>query len=198
MSNIKKQVCFFVLLIMFSFSAYSQQTFNFYYISHTRSSSEATLIETLKSSYPLDESEAALFYLANSERPVVVAANIKNFDTSDLVPIINEINQKSLHEIYPEVDLVTIPDLLAKAGVIGKDGVLNYDMFIMNFYVDTEFLEFNSESIVSSLYYVLDLEQLPAESFSMRIFHNGSDDTKLGTLSEKNLFSGYEPVVLTY
>ena len=120
-----------------------------YYISHSPATNEKALLSALNIAQPLDKSESAIFYLANSERPLVSYVNLP-FDGVPVDEIIMELNTKSSHEVYPEIDCRRLCEIFDNVDSVRDEfAVVN-----LNYYIDSMFWEFYRESVIAKMYYV--------------------------------------------
>lgn len=166
-----------------------------YYISHSPATNEKALLSALNIAQPLDKSESAIFYLANSERPLVSYVNLP-FDGVSVDEIIMELNTKSSHEVYPEIDCRRLCEIFDNVDSVRDEfAVVN-----LNYYIDSMFWEFYRESVIAKMYYVLDLAENPGY-LTMNIYFTEGDTPQIDEsepFGPNNLCMGYEllPLIL--
>lgn len=154
-----------------------------YYISHSTTTNEKALLNSLELAKPMDGSESAVFYLANSERPYIVYVNLP-FTGDSFEDIKNEINTKSSHEVYPEVDCEKLCEVFDNIDKVRADyGVVN-----LNYYIDSMFWEFYRLPVIAKMYYVLDLADNP-DYLTMNIYFTEGD---VPEIDEKDPFGAYD------
>ena len=100
----------------------SAKTLSIYYISHSVATNEKALIKALHMAKPVSQSESAIFYMANSEKPLISYINYNGVEKDGgLATIYDEIEDKSTHEVYPNVDLDKLCEIFS---VIENDKIL--------------------------------------------------------------------------
>ena len=166
-----------------------------YYISHSQATNEKALLSALNLAQPLDESEAAVFYLANSERPLIAYVNLP-FEGATFDEIIMELNTKSSHEVYPEVDCDRLCEVFDNVDTVRDE----FAFVNFNYYIDSMFWEFYRESVIAKMYYVLNLADDP-EYAAMSIYFTEGDIPHIDEsrpFGPNNLCAGYEllPLIL--
>ena len=165
-----------------------------YYISHSASMNERALLNALNLARPIDSSESAIFYLSNSDRPFVSYVNMP-FKGDSFDDIIREINTKSNHETYPEVDCNKLYAVFDNVDKVRED----YDAVILNYYIDSMFWEFYRQSVIAKMYYVLDLAE-NQDYLTMNIYFTEGDMPEIDDkypFGAENLCDGYELLPLT-
>lgn len=166
-----------------------------YYISHSSATNEKALLGALNLARPIDESESAIFYLANSERPYIVYVNLP-FEGDSYDDIINEINTKSSHEVYAEVDCRKLCEVFDNVDTVREE----FGIVSLNYYIDSMFWEFYRESVIAKMYYVLGLAENP-DYLTMNIYFTEGDEPQIDEsrpFGPNNLCENYEllPLIL--
>lgn len=182
-----------LLVIPFGLSG-QQRALSIYYISHSTSTNERALLSALELARPVDDSEAAIFYLSNSDRPYVAYLNLP-FEGNSFDDIIMEINTKSSHEVYPDTDCMKLCEVFDNVDKVRDE----FDVVVLNYYIDSMFWEFYSERIIAKMYYVLDLAENP-DYLSMNIYFTEGDMPVIDEdepFGPNNLCEGYEMLPLT-
>lgn len=149
-------------------SGYSRKL-NIYYVSHSVATNERALIHNLQLVEPDGDSESAIFYLTNSSRPVIAFYNFP-VEGSSLSAILDEIDEKSSHEVYPDVDMEKLLEIFT----LVENDRNKYDTVTLNYYIDSIFWEFYKESIIARLYHALELHDRP-DFLDMNIYFTQGD-----------------------
>lgn len=167
---------------------------NVYYISHSTTTNERALVNSLELLRPSEYSDDAVFYLTNSDLPIIsywgISGNGESFQT-----IIDDIERRSSHEVYPYVDMNKLLEIFTYIETVRDE----YEYVTLNFYIDSIFWDFYRESVIAKLYHALELADRP-DFLHMNIFFTEGDEPEV---DEKNPFGqkyqciGYEFMSLT-
>lgn len=187
--------CIMILTMLLTVAAAAQeQVLSIYYISHSSATNERALLSSLELARPLDGSEAAVFYLSNSDRPYTAYVNLP-FEGQSLDDIIMEINTKSSHEVYADVDCRKLCEIFDNI-----DGIQDrFSMIILNYYIDSIFWEFYNQSIIAKMYYVLSMAE-NQDRITMNIYFTEGDEPVIDEdepFGPNNLCEGYTLLPLT-
>jgi len=194
-----------LFLISCTLSLAQSQSLEFIYIAHDSSTPVSRLSARLQEVFNdarSNESNAVIFYLANADEPRIVKMNLPDANPQDFEEMLGELNYKSAHEIYAEVDRERIVQMFDETDFILDNGQPAFSMFTMTYYVNPSFwaMKYN-ENVIASLYFMLDLNRLPSDYFTMEIWH-GQDDglvyDEKAPFGERNLCSGYRFYLLGY
>ena len=142
----------FILLMFVSFVStaqnHPQQSFEFYYIAHDRTTPVNDLCARLESVYELAlelPDMAVIFYLPNcgeQNEPLVVKINLEGDNRNDFKTIISELRLKSAHDIYADIDYACIVDLINQHDFITETGAPVYSSVTFYWYVNPDFWQF--------------------------------------------------------
>lgn len=190
-----KHILIFTVLFILSLQLPAQdKVLSIYYISHSTTTNEKALLNALELARPMSDSESAIFYLANSERPFIVYVNLP-FEGDSFDDIISEINTKSSHGVYPDVDCRKLCDIFDNVDKV-RD---SFDFVNLNYYIDSMFWEFFRQTVIAKMYYILDLAENP-DYLTMSIYFTEGDMPEIDTeepFGSYNLCEGYEILPLT-
>ena len=165
-----------------------------YYISHSTATNEKALLNSLELAKPLDDSESAVFYLSNSDRPYIVYMNLP-FEGNSFEDIIREINTKSSHEVYADVDCKKLCEIFDNVDKVKNQ----FGTVTLNYYIDSMFWEFYSQRIIAKMYYILDLYDNP-DYLTMNIYFTEGDEPIVdedAPFGPNNLCDGFTFLPLT-
>ncbi len=165
-----------------------------YYISHSQATNEKALLSALNLAKPMDESESAVFYLANSDRPYIAYVNLP-FQGDSFDDIIAEINTKSSHEVYADVDCRKLCEVFDNIDTVQD----RFQTIVFNYYIDSMFWDFYRQSVIAKMYYVLDMAG--SDRMVMNIYFTEGDEPEIDEkqpFGPGNLCRGYEllPLIL--
>lgn len=158
--------------------AQSERTLEFYYIEHARTTPISKICSEIQDTYSNameDPNREVYIYLANGDTPLLVKCEQSNQRAVD--KLVNEIMSKNFHPVFPESDLKNITEFFNNHDFVTDDGSPKYDYFILRYYVNPSFwMNGFNETVIAQLSFVLDLDKLSNEYFSMEIYHPKSDD----------------------
>ncbi len=188
-----------------SFISFAQtQSFEFYYIAHDRSTPVSDLCEILEEAYnTADRYEdcAVIFYFPNFDEPIIVKMNLPGDNRQDFKNIISELRIKPAHEIYADVDYVSIMDLINQHDFIDEGGNPVYTSAVFYWYINPNFWLFNfNEALIASLYFNLEFDRYPAY-VSTQIWHAAGDGLEVDPLypfGTKNLCKDMDFMLYQY
>ena len=149
-----------ILLMMIPIMGYAQnQSLEFYYIAHDRTTPVADLCQRLESVYETAltyDDVAVIFYLPNYDEPITVKMNLPGDNRDEFKNIISELRLKSSHEIYADIDYQSIVHLINEHDFIDADGNQTYSSVLFCWYVNPDFWQFlYNEELIASLYFIL-------------------------------------------
>lgn len=185
-----------ILMMLWPVMAVAQdRVLSIYYISHSTFTNERALINSLELVKPLDESESAVFYLSNSEKPYIAYINLP-FEGNTFDDIIRELNTKSTHEVYADVDCKKLCEVFDNIDQVRNE----FSMVVLNYYIDSMFWEFYSQSVIAKMYYVLDMAE-NQDWLTMNIYFTEGDEPVIDEeepFGPNNLCDGYTllPLIL--
>lgn len=197
----------FVLLLasFFSFAVYAQQqSFEFYYISHDRTTPVDQLCERLEYIYEdalSNEDYAVIFYFPNYDQHIEVKINLPGSNSQDFNKILRELRDKDAHENYPDHDYESIMNLINKYDFITDEGEPVYSSVRFCWYVTPYFWDWmNNESLIARLYFALELDQYK-DYVTTEIWHSRDDGLQVDSrypFGKKNLCKSMNFVLLPY
>ncbi len=160
----------------------SEQDLAFIYIAHDEYTAVQSLIERLKEAFAdainYPESRAVIFYLANAENPIVVQVNTKNDNQQEFDRIVDELQTKRSHNVEPVVDCAKIQEIFNADDLIDDEGKGLYRSVEWTYYVNSTFwaLMYN-ESVIASLFFIMDMEEMIESGYLRVNIMHGADDT---------------------
>ena len=160
----------------------SEQDLAFIYIAHDEYTAVQSLIERLKEAFAdainYPESRAVIFYLANAENPIVVQVNTKNDNQQEFDRIVDELQTTRSHNVEPVVDCAKIQEIFNADDLIDDEGKGLYRSVEWTYYVNSTFwaLMYN-ESVIASLFFIMDMEEMIESGYLRVNIMHGADDT---------------------
>lgn len=95
-------------------------------------------------------------YLANADNPIILKCDQDH--QKEFEDFRYTINSQLKHNVWPEVDIRRILELLKEDDFIDENGEPRYSSFILNFYVTPSFFSYNySETLIARLFWDLEL-----------------------------------------
>lgn len=159
-----KRLSILLLMVITSFTAFAQsQDFEFYYISHDRTTPVDDLCDRLEYIYENalgDESYAVIFYLPNYDEHIEVRINLEDDNRDDFKILVRELREKDAHENYAYHDYESIMKLINKYDFIDEEGNRQYSSVLFCWYVTPYFWDWGcNESLIARLYFTLELDK---------------------------------------
>ena len=184
-----KRLSILLLMVITSFTAFAQsQDFEFYYISHDRTSPVDDLCDRLEYIYENalgDESYAVIFYLPNYDEHIEVRINLEDDNRDDFKILVRELREKDAHENYAYHDYESIMKLINKYDFIDEEGNRQYSSVLFCWYVTPYFWDWGcNESLIARLYFTLELDKYRGY-VNTQIWHAQYDDLQV---DERNPF----------
>lgn len=192
-------------MMMIPIMGYAQnQSLEFYYIAHDRTTPVADLCQRLESVYETAltyDDVAVIFYLPNYDEPITVKMNLPGDNRDEFKNIISELRLKSSHEIYADIDYQSIVHLINEHDFIDADGNQTYSSVLFCWYVNPDFWQFQyNEKLIASLYFNLELEKYQGY-VTTQIWHSEGDGIRVNKrypFGTKNLCRGMDFMLLQY
>lgn len=150
-----------------------------------------------------DNSQAIVFYLANSTSPLIVRMNLPGDNRKDFDKLIDALMTKSETIINPMTDLRRIVGLFEEYPVLNADGTKAFQNAEILYYITPTFWELQyNEQVIASVYFSLEMDAEWAKNyFTMSIYHAESDGLTVDEakpFGDKNLCANYPFFLLTY
>ncbi|MBQ3147892.1 MAG: hypothetical protein IJB87_00850 [Alistipes sp.] len=153
----------------------------FVYISHDENTPTQALISRLKEIYTdamnYPEDRAAIFYLTNGDNPIVVKMNVKNSNPKDFESLVEDLQSKRAHDVFPETDCEKILEVFAENDLVDEKGEPLFRSVEWNYYVNSTFWKLNNnEYVIAALYWALEMEKMiESQYLQIRILHGEVD-----------------------
>lgn len=163
----------------------AQQELKFVYIAHDENTPVQTLVARLKAVeadatfYP--DAVAAIFYLPNGDSPMVVRINTGVDDNpKDFPRLIDELQNKRAHDVMPQVDHEQIIRIFDDIELLNPNGTPRFMAVDWYYYVNSTFWLLNqNESVIASLYWIMDMEELTKNNYMRIHVFYGEETDKL-------------------
>ena len=108
-------------------------------------------LDSVFESAAADKGSSTYLYLANADQPSVYRCNAENSKGYEAFKDV--LRSQTSHNIWPEVDIDRILDLLDKDDYLRADGSPRYDEFELNFYLIPSFWTANyNETLIGRLF----------------------------------------------
>lgn len=150
-----------------------------------------------------DDTQAYVFYLANSTSPQIVKVNLPGDNRKEFDKIIDALMSKSETIINPSTDVRQLVSVFNDVGLLDQNGSNYYQSVELQFYVTPTFWDLGyNEQIIASTYFALDLDSEWADGYvNMSIFHNIHDGLEVGEdhpFGKNDLCHNYKFFLLSY
>ncbi len=202
----KKILNVFMLFFAFFSLAAQNKSLHVVYVTKDYTTEVNPLCRDLRDLYSLaevDNSQAVVFYLANSTSPMIVKMNLPGDNRKDFDGIIDALMTKSETIVNPSTDLNGIVNIFNETGIIDLSGQPTFLNVELTYYITPSFWELRyNEQIIAASYFALELDQPWARDyFSMNIYHNAKDGLVIDEerpFGDKNYCYNYKFFLLTY
>lgn len=160
----------------------SEQTLEFYYIAHDRTTPVGKVCDFIQerakeATYYKDL--AMIFYLANGDNPTIIRMNLKGDNRKDFNLVINGLQQQLSHDINPNSDRRIITELFNDVDFVDEEGNPLYRSFQWISFITPLFWQMGyNEDVLASLYFILDLGSLPSDYLSMDVYYDNDSNFK--------------------
>ena len=172
---------FFIFLSLFSRAQDCEMEIN--YIAHDHFNE--AILDKLDDIYRISaysDTRKTYLYLANANDPVILKCDQehqKEFEDFRYI-----INSQLKHNVWPEVDVLRILELLKEDDFIDDNGEPRYSFFTFNFYITPSFWLYNyNETLIARL--IWDLELFDKNNCEVNIYHPENDG---GKYDEEHMF----------
>lgn len=199
MIMIKKAVCSLLLLFSFLCVLAQERELEIDYIAHDHFN-EAILnaVDEIYQTNAYSKNRQTYLYLANAENPIILRCDsnhqkeFENFRYS--------INSQLKHNVWPEVDIQRILELLKGDDFIDDNGKPRYSFFTLNFYITPSFWSYNyNETLIARLLWDLELPDMT--NYQVNIYHPENDGVQYDEdhmFGPKKLNGDYKVYMYTY
>ena len=187
----------FIFLPLFSWGQDRELEIN--YIAHDHFN-EAILnaVNDIYNTNVYNSTRKTYLYLANADNPIILkceSGHEKGFKDFQYA-----ISSQLKHNVWPEVDIQRIFELLKEDDFIDDEGNLRYDFFTLNFYITPSFWSYNyNETLIARLFW--DLELSDRDNIQVNIYHPENDGAHYDEehmFGPKKLNGDYKVYMFTY
>lgn len=196
----KKSIVFIFFALLFSWDVHAQDMeLEINYIAHDHFNAE--FLDKVDEIYMINRgsrSRKTYLYLANADTPEILVCNTaeqKEFDTFKY-----NLNSQLKHNVWPEVDLKKLVELLESDDFIDDNGNPLYSYFTLNFYITSSFWLYNyQETLIARLFWILELAD--KENVIVNIYHPEGDPIQYdpdNMLGVKRLNGDYNLYMFTF
>ena len=137
----------------------AEQEYNFIYIAHDATTPVQHLINRVRDVYDdaIRYNNAAVFYLSNGDKPVVIKVNMPGDNRADFDnQLVAELQEKNSHDIMADEDVRQILNIIRSNEIVDELGGLLYNSVTFDFYVNQNFWSLqNHEAVIAALYFTL-------------------------------------------
>lgn len=145
-----------------------------------------------------NNNRSTYLYLANAENPLILKCDRNH--QKEFEDFRYAINSQLKHNVWPDVDIQRLLELLRQDDFLAESGEARYSFFTLNFYITPSFWSYNyNESLIARLFW--DLELPSKTDFLVNIYHPENDGfqyDKDHMFGPKKLNGNYEVYLLTY
>lgn len=187
-----KRLISLILLLMPFVASAQDQSLEFFYIAHDRTTPVNDLCERLEEVYDNAlnyEDYAVIFYMPNEDRPIIVKVNLEGDNRDDFRKIIRELRLESAHDIYVDTDLMEITELFNTYDFITETGEPRFSSVLLCWYVNPDFWLFQyNEALIANLYFTLEMDKYHRSGYMITEIWHAKDDGLEGNVDRRYPF----------
>lgn len=165
----------FLLIIIVSCIAHLAvaQELRFVYIAHDLETATDKLVKELNGlQRATRDGMPTIFYLSNSDNPIIAYFNIDAKQDGDIYrEIMGELQERSFHNTSAIVDRDTIVSIFKNLKI--ESGV--YSNVVWKFYITQNYWNLYNEDIIASSYFILNIAEWKQPAFLLQIYFSGND-----------------------
>ena len=195
-----KRIWGLISFILLSFASQAQdRELEINYIAHDHFN-EAILnaVDRIFNTSAYNKNRETYIYLANANNPIILKCDPDN--QKEYEDFLYTLNSQLKHNVWPEVDIQRILELLKVDDFIDDNGKPRYSFFTINFYITPSFWIYNyNETLIARLFWDLELPQKC--NYQVNIYHPENDDFQYDQehmFGPKKLNGDYKVFMFTY
>ena len=148
---------FIILSLLVCVNLRAQNELEINYIAHDHYNGPLLdLVDDIFQSKAYDTNRHTYIYLANANEPKVLLCNLDKY--KELEEFKYTLNGQITHNVWPEVDIMKLLELLKEDDFVDDWGNSRYNFFTLNFYVTPSFITYGyAETLIARLFWDLDL-----------------------------------------
>lgn len=149
------------------------QELRFVYIAHDLETATDKLVRELNGlQRATRDGVPTIFYLSNSDSPIIAYFNINDRHDSDIYrEIMGELQERSFHNTSAVVDRDNIVSILRDLNI--EKGA--YSSLVWKFYITQNYWDLYNEDVLASSYFILNIAEWKQPSFLLQIYFSGSE-----------------------
>ena len=191
---------FYIMFFLVPFVSQAQEReLEINYIAHDHFSGQ--LLDALDEIYQVsayNKNRTTYLYLANADKPIVLkCASDRKKEFEEMRHVIGS---QLKHNVWPEVDIQGIIELLKTDDFIDEKGKSRYNFFTLNFYITPSFWRYGyNETLIARLFW--DLELSEKSDFAVNIYHPKGDEFQYDEeriFGPKKLNGNYKVYIYAY
>lgn len=196
-----KRIVSIVSIVWLCFIGIEAKELRFVYIAHDVETTTDRLVKELNGlQRAARDGVPTIFYLSNSDRPLVAYYNINDRQDGDVYrEIMGELQERSFHNTSAIVDRDSIVSIFTELQI--ESG--SYSKVAWKFYITQNYWNNFNEAIIASAYFVLNIAEWIKPSFLLQLYYSGQENFKVdekypfGTLDLcPSLNNNYELITL--
>lgn len=149
------------------------QELRFVYIAHDLETATDKLVRELNGlQRATRDGVPTIFYLSNSDSPIIAYFNINDRQDGDIYrEIMGELQERSFHNTSAVVDRDNIVSILRDLNI--EKGA--YSSLVWKFYITQNYWDLYNEDVLASSYFILNIAEWKQPSFLLQIYFSGSE-----------------------
>ena len=153
------------------------QELRFVYIAHDLETATDKLVRELNGlQRATRDGVPTIFYLSNSDSPIIAYFNINDRQDGDIYrEIMGELQERSFHNTSAVVDRDNIVSILRDLNI--EKGA--YSSLVWKFYITQNYWDLYNEDVLASSYFILNIAEWKQPSFLLQIYFSGSEAMRI-------------------
>lgn len=194
----KYRIGLILLLLLVTLSVRAQKDLEFYYIAHNQDEvSLSVMLDDVRKVARYNSGLKVVYYLANGSSPLYHVVSPDDGDEYDAFR--HELNSRSSHTVYPEVDRKAIIDMFSGGYPLKTVGFDSYNKVTFNFCVTSSFFNMGwGDGLIGRLFWEMEMDKLPKGKIAFNIYYPADEKDQVNEnniFGRLRLFGDYDPLI---
>lgn len=153
------------------------QELRFVYVAHDLETATERLVRELNGlQRAARDGMPTIFYLSNSEKPIIAYYNIEDRQDGDIYrEIMGELQERSFHNTSAIVDRDSIVSIFSRINI--EEG--QFSNVVWKFYITQNYWNLYNEDIIASSYFILNIAEWTKPTFHLQLYYSGQEEFRV-------------------
>lgn len=173
-----KRIISLLSIIWLCLTSINANELRFIYIAHDIETATDKLVQELNGlQRAARDGVPTIFYLSNSDKPIIAYYNINNKqDGEKYREIMGELQEHDYHDTSAIDDRDSIVNIFTKLKI--ENG--NYSKVVWKFYITQRYFDDNfNEAVIASTYFILNIAEWTKPSFLLQLYFSGQAEIQI-------------------